>query len=1301
MDSCWFGEGLFSAHYLQERLPQSEIWPGEADWEPVYTHLRAVFTRNLSVVKKGNEEDVEDRLVEPALKALGFGIQKRRMMPGTTNKLFPDFLLYSSAEKAESAFQATEFYSGCLGILEAKRWGVALQQAATKKERSPHLQLLDYLGERPELNWGIATNGSEWRLYCRAAAASHFFAVNLAHVLETENTEAFRLFYALFCRASFDNGAKGLQSALDGAIRFREEIEAQLRRQVFDAMELLGQGFLANPENALTAADLPEVFENALILLYRILFVLNAESRGLLPDDPASQYFASCGLEAVRRKLSDPASAPEYADNGSFSLWGRLDGLFKLINGDDGDRNEKLGVPRYNGGLFHPVRYPFLKKYSVADSFLAQAIQTLTFRKEPDGRVVAFDYASLGERHLGSIYEGLLEHTLRLDLATGAPTLQNDKGERKAQGAYYTPQDWVSYLVRAALTPLLEPLGDESDDSFATAVLNLNVCDPAMGSGHFLVEATSFLAEAIVAHPSTVTGDLAYWKRRVVEACIYGVDRNPLAVELAKLSLWLKTVDRVPLNFLDHHLRCGNSLIGTTLAALPRIPKPKQKVTALKKNDVVQLSLTFTGDLQAAVSDAIGKILVIEGQATDTHAVAKEKEVLWKELAETVMPRFTAIADIWTAPYFGGEVGMIAFLNLLDNPEATKAEREKLAPVLDSVAPFHWELEFPDVFFTETGTPKADPGFDAIVGNPPWERLKLAESEFFSSRSEAIAKATRASDRKRLIAQLPTADPDLWAAFQSAKTDAEQALLFLHNSGFYPLMGRGDTNLYAVFVEKATQLVSKTGRVALLVPSGIATDSTTSAFFRKIVEQKRLSELLDFENKQAVFPDVHRSFKFSIIVLSGENAPQSVARCGFFLHSIEDTADPERLFTLTTEDFATFNPNTLTCPIFRRKRDVELTRKLYNAAPILLRHGVPPSPAVSLVPRGGGDFPPSPVPHGGESAVSLRTERFGGRASGDFGGQNNPWHLRFMTMFHMTNDSNKFRTLTELDADGYFLTAGNVFVRKKEERYLPLYEGKMVQMYDHRAAGVKINPENLHRAAQEDPATLAQHADPDFSPMPQYWVNEDDVELSVDEETISFQIAYKSVTAPSNSRSLILSAIPVSGVGNSMAVIQSSPKLPSYCLLANLSSFALDFAARQKIGGQNLNFFIVEQFPVLPPQKYDEDFHGVKLAEFVKERVLKLCYTAHDMTPFARALGYEGEPFPWNEDERLHLKCQLDALYFILYGLDRAEAAEILETFPIVKKQDEAKFGGRYKTRELIDAYMKAYSVGNLDVTPK
>ena len=528
-------ETLFSTHYLTDRLPLSDFWGDETEAANALTRLRKLYANVKNALPNGNEEDVEDRLVAPILAELGFGTEKRRMLTaGTGAKGFPDFLLYATPEIAHHAFQTSDYWTQCLGLLEAKRWGITLQTPATRKERSPHLQLRDYLNERTDIAYGIVTNGGEWRLYAQNAPASAFLSVELAQILEAQEGDAtadfaFRLFYTLFHRRAFADNARLLHEARTGAERFREEIEAQLRLQVFDAMETLAGGFLAHADNNLTPADLPELFDNCLILLYRILFVLNAEARNLLSNDPTHAYYKAHGLEFVRRRLADGNTAAEYEDDGTFALWGRLEGLFTLINGDRGDRNERYDVPRYNGGLFDPTRYPFLKRCRVGDRALSLALQTLTFRKEANGNVTAFDYAGLGERHLGSIYEGLLEHILKIEKVSLPPppdplsvtlitlpapasafplpnegrgatwarggvragevsrvVLRNDRGERKAQGAYYTPQDWVAYLTSAAITPLLQRIetGEnvlrEEPDSFAEAVLSLNVCDPAI-----------------------------------------------------------------------------------------------------------------------------------------------------------------------------------------------------------------------------------------------------------------------------------------------------------------------------------------------------------------------------------------------------------------------------------------------------------------------------------------------------------------------------------------------------------------------------------------------------------------------------------------------------------------------------------------------------------------------------------------------------------------------------------------------------------------------------------------------------
>ena len=1409
-ESPWRTAGLFSPHYLTHRLPNpnSPDWPVEADADAVFNWVQAQFDALETALKTASEEEVENKWILPLLDKLGFGWNPRKAIPGIAAKMLPDFLLYGSSALANTAFQNKEFYPSCLALLEAKKWSVQLsREGSHSKERSPQMQLRDYLGETPSITWGILTNGGRWRLTCKADRASSFFEFDLARVLvmaRTADTEAearrdFRLFYALFRRAAFERGPDGacpLDGVREEAQRFKAEVERRLRVQVFDCVEILGRGFLQNPANALTADDLPLIYQNCLILLYRILFVLNAEARALLPtaphDTPSRKYYNSYGLERVRQLLAAPTGT-EYDDDQTLILDTRLRGLFTLINGKPGppgkpDKNMELNVPRYNGGLFDPDGHPFLERMHVVDSFLADALRRLAYRTD-GAEQVAFDYANLGERHLGSIYEGLLEHRLAVS-PNGDLRLTNDKGERKTSGAYYTPEDWVAYIVGHTLQPLLDALPAEADasDSFAEAVLRLNVCDPAMGSGHFLVEAVAYLAEAVAAHSTTAprpllnaegkavtdaqgepvcteAAKLAYWKRRLVEACIYGVDLNPLAVELAKLSLWLETVDRVPLNFLDHHLRCGNSLLGTTLSALPVFPELKP---GKKKKTAGQLSLGFSVDLAEAVQKAIAEFAAIEGVSTDTHAAAKEKEKLWRNISETLMPRFRQAADLWLAPWFGADLGWLDFTTQFDSPDKTAALYAQYQSVVGPLRPFHWELEFPDIFLDAAGQRRPDAGFDAVVGNPPWERIKLQENEFFAGRSEAIAHAPKASSRKALIAALPQADPALWTAYEAARDRAEQTQGFVHRSGFFPLMGRGDTNLYAVFAERALQIVCPTGRAGLLVPSGVATDDTTKAYFQELVRDKRLAALLDFENKDKVFEDVHAEFKFSIVLVTGQSVPQETVQCGFFLHSMEDMQDPQRVFTLSPDDFKLFNPNTLTCPIFRRRRDAELTRKIYENVPILIKDAE----------KIGTQFVP-PV---------------------------NPWGISFLRMLDMTNDSRLFRTATNLNAEGFWLGENNVYT-KGTEKYLPLYEGKMIHQYDHRYANAVETETQTKSAQASELIEDKEKADPNTEAEPRYWVprdsvvplvaqvpkalleahstankkammqavmywlagywynrgNEDLGGFSLDQVFPDYQfssgwadafqkglgaiasqedekkyplteadrqtimdyagrddikgmvwalmlahlpkwlLGFRDIANPNNSRTLISSVIPMSGVGNTLPLLVVPAKNQNLLglLLANLSSFVLDYVVRQKVGSRHVNFFVVEQLPIIPPKRYADDWHGVKLADFITARVLELCYTAHDLKGFAADLGYDGPPFPWDDERRLHLKCQLDALYFHLYGLSAGEAGEILDTFPIVKRQDEAKYEGKFRTRALILAYYNAYAAGNMDAAVK
>lgn len=1283
-----YNQHLFSDHYLDEVLPRNSHWRTlEEKARSVMKEVAGIFQE---FIPSDNERQTEDGLVLPILELLGHTFELQPSLKTSEGANKPDYVFYQDEQGVKSHKKKTLTDNlpneGGIAIGDAKYWNRPLDIAIKQKSadslsnKNPSYQISFYM-RNSGVTWGILTNGKRWRLYHRDTShkLDHFYEVDIEELVLSGKPEHFLYFYAFFRREAFDEGPLSIAEILKESIDYASSIGNSLKDQVYDALRHIAQGFLEYPANGLhpDPDTLKAVHDNSLILLYRLIFLLYAEARGLLPIRENPQYREIYSLDALKKFIAREADyGRRYLPN-SEKFWVHLKGLFEYIN----EGSSPLEIATYNGGLFDPEKHEFLTRYTVGDRHLLQAIDKLS---RVNRKFV--DYRDLAIQHMGTIYEGLLEYRLQ---ALEKPEdgwdieLVNDKGERKVTGSYFTPDPIVKYIVEHSLGPVLKRAvkGKEDDAGKLQAVLQTNVLDPAMGSGHFLVEATEYVARFLVDLALTPDqrnreeADLAFWKRRVAQSCIYGVDLNPLAVELAKLSLWLTTVakDR-PLSFLDHHLRPGNSLVGARLQHLNLVDASKRNRRSKDKREFDsaqangQGALLTDSDFTQRVSKAVGFMNFIEDSDAIDVVQVKAQGQAYLELRKQLGDEYGKRLNLVTADQVGMEIepkhrellpGYLAIrsgypvqeLESIMDQANEMAEREHF---------FHWELEFPEIYFDQFGRPLGENGgFDAVIGNPPWERIKLQENEFFAGRDKTIALAPKASDRKRLIEQLSGEKPELWQEYEAARKRAESFLSYAHNSGFYPLMGKGDTNYYALFAERALQLVTSAGQVGLLVPSGIATDDTTKGYFQHLVNRRMLAELLDFENREKMFPDVDSRFKFSVFLVSGEGSPQDSIRCGFFLHNMRQAYDEDRISLLRPEDFRLFNPNTLTCPIFRRRRDAELTRKIYEHAPVL-------------------------IDKSGKETV-------------------NPWGISFLRMFDMTNDSGLFRTAAQLEGEGYWLGEGNVYT-KGEEKYLPLYEGKMVQMYDHRAATIVVNAENVHRPAQEQPTSEDQHKDPAYSPSPQFWVPGQQVTASLGDNTPQWLLGFKSITAPTNVRSFICAPIPICGVGNSMPILKLAdtgiPHPLTSCLVANLSAFVLDFAARQKIGGQNLNFFIVEQFPVLPPETYKKEWQGILLGDFIKERVLELCYTANDLKGFADDMGYDGPPFKWDEERRLHLRCQLDALYFHLYGLTRDEAGEILDTFPIVKRQDEAKFGA-YRTKDLILTYYNAYEAGNMDAWVK
>ena len=543
-------------------------------------------------------------------------------------------------------------------------------------------------------------------------------------------------------------------------------------------------------------------------------------------------------------------------------------------------------------------------------------------------------------------------------------------------------------------------------------------------------------------------------------------------------------------------------------------------------------------------------------------------------------------------------------------------------------------------------------GFDCVIGNPPWERIKLQEREFFSLPAPEIATATNAAKRRKLVAKLESDDPALHERYTQAKAAAQSLLDHCRKSGDYPLCGRGDINTYAVFAELASRLVAPHGRVGLLVPSGIASDHTTRDFFASVAETNRLIRLYDFENKKTFFPDVHASFKFCILNFGGEANTCDAADFVFFAHTVEDLENPRRHVALSGADIKLLNPNTRTCPIFRTRRDAAITKSIYRRVPVL---------------------------------IDKNRKKTG-----------NAWGAKFGILFHQSKDARHFRTAEELHGEGFKLD-GNIW-RRDNATMLPCYEAKMSQPYDHRAANVRFE-ENWARQGQPTATSLVDHQNPEFLALPRWWASEASIANSINDRENIALFSFRKVTSPTNSRTLLVNFMPLYGAIDSLQFIffrdQSVKKRT--CLMANANSFVLDYSLRQKIGNVNVNFFLVEQLPFFPPDRYDEPCPWDRrstLEQWISERVLKLTCTAEDMLPLAEATGFTGGSFreydgrlhKWNDRDRAQLMAELDAAYFHLYGLDRDDAAYVLSTFKGIDTPDPL-LSGNTTAQHILDTF--------------
>ena len=1335
---------IWSDAFLDDEIRELDAYK-ELDDEAVETF--AATARELLAGLQGVRADEQltiERVITPLLEALGWPtpLPKRQL----TARDEIDLVLYPDVGQRELSLGIPESDQvlRSAGIVECKAWANPFDTSGSgsRPGESAAQQLQRYLllagadsGE--SVRWGILTNGAQWRIYSyRARPRDRTWEIDLADLLVSqdlfnqaltdETRHKLRIAWLLFRRDSWIAAPGERESLLDRLLaqgrHADEQIAADLSNAIFqNVYPDLVSALWSQQEDA--AAE--DVAYAALTFLYRLLFIFYAEDRGMLDTEDA-RYHAYSLRHGVR--LPAVAQLAEGNPSTSFSrFWDHIADLTQVF--DRG--NPEMGLPPYDGGLFSTEPGTLLAQARLTDAQLAPIIAALSHTES--GHYIS--YRNLEIQQLGSIYERLLERVPQRD-DIGQVEVVVSPYARKDSGSYYTPQELVDLIVEQTLRPLLderraafEAEPTEANDP-AAALLRLKILDPAMGSGHFLITVINWLTTEIEklldggddsggepSYVSPVQAELdqiealrsqpppagtqtpardeleqrraveqqfpapdrqALIRRMVLKRCIYGVDKNPLAVELAKVALWLHSfAPPFPLPYLNHRIRAGDSLLGIPIpAAADYLAQwSPEGVGSGLFTDLKQLVRStetpeeqLTADLNFTI-DSVRESARWDGLQIQNRARLRKVLNLTAGLRWLSVGMKKAEREEFHEPLTEATTGHPARADAIlhngeNDPGLTPATpefhqiRDQAYEIASREHIFHWEIEFPHVM--DAG------GFDAIVTNPPWERIKLQEVEWWATRREEISNAPTAATRKRMIAALRSAGSDpLGPEYDAAAERATQLSAVFRKSGDYPLLGKGDINVYSLFVERALALLNPTGVAGILTPPGIFADETASEFFHGISTKGRLRGLFHFMNTRERtgessssdtarlwFPSIGSNLTFCAFIAGARDRTFPTTTCGFFLNAKTDVDDPDRVFSLGPDDFKRINPNTATAPMFRTVRDAELVRHIYREHPVLVD-----------------------------------------RSSGE---PRRSYDVRQLRMFDMTNDSHHFRTAEQLEAEGCYRVAGHRY-RRGDAEWAPLYQGRMIQAYDHRAASYVETSRDGRATMKPTAVSLTEHADPKFAPTPQFWVPLSDVAARFP-SSAQWVIGFRNVGRATDGQTVIATVVPRTAFGNSIPLLladSSFTAMDACCLAANLSVAPLQYVSQTKVHGPNINWYILEQLPVIALADYDRKFGETTARELVCDHVLRLTYTAHDLAPFARDLGYEGEPYTWDPAERRQLRARLDALYFHLYGLDEDDTAYILDQFPVLEKNERKAHDDRYLTKELVLGHYAALATGD------
>ncbi|WP_328505651.1 Eco57I restriction-modification methylase domain-containing protein [Streptomyces sp. NBC_00391] len=1201
-------------------------------------------------------------------------------------------------------------------LVHVTAWNAMLDKRQGVGSPAPQSVLQEALNRTDAHLWALLTNGRQLRLLrdSNALATTSYVEFDLESMFDGELFSEFVLLYRILHVSRFESPEGGTQRTCwlevwrDAAIRFGARFLDDISEGVRLAIRELGTGFLKHPDNGALRENFDRhAYHVALLrLVYRLLFVFVAEDRGALHVPTASPQardrYASYFSTARLREHSRRRQGTSHADR-----WQALRLVLDAL-GDEAGRPE-LGLPGL-GGLFDPTLADLpLKDLSLTNEHLLAAVRHLSVVRDTEAaRWRTVDYRTLDAEELGAIYESLLalvpeysatERSFKLVVRAG--------NERKKTGSYYTPSSLVDVLLDSTLDPLIDEAQQRGELKAAAAkqpdatelvvseLLSLTVCDPACGSGHFLVAAARRIAKRVAAvrerTPEPTAESVRHALHEVIARCVYGVDLNPMAVELAKVSLWMEALEPgKALGFLDAHIKLGNGLIGATPTLL-RGGIPEQAFKVVEGDDKSVASewlshnkdehkgiVTLDAEMEESVSVTNSAFAAELRELVDKSPTDKLGEV--RKLAK----RYRAweqssgyrdalkIADAWCAAFMWEKTGSApapvtqrVFLSLqsAEGKGALKETHHEIDRLSEEYRFFHWHLEFPEVFSVpdEPSAPEVDPvtgwagGFDCVLGNPPWDRLEFEDKKYFSAIEPSIAEISGATARERRIAAWMEENPEAGHRYLAARRKLKSTFMFTGGSNAFPLCAKGlalggvtKLQVDQLFTERFVSITAPRGRCGTIVPTQIATGAGAQFFFQDLTRRGAVKHLYDFENgkRERLFPAVHSSYQFALLSLTGRALGEPAAEFAFFLGHPDELADAKARFALSPEEIALINPNTGTLPVFRTRRDADLTATIQRRVPVL---------------------------------VSEQHD------------DGNPWRINFKYLFRSANDGDLLRDRATLEAEGWDLE-GNIFVRGAEQM-LPLYEGKMTHHFDHRWNYYYGPGDNDY-----DLVPLPEKKDAHGVALPRYWVQKGGdikttrkgkeitvpgVERRLEAWPRDWLLGWRDVARTTDERTAIPAFLPKAAVLHTFPLMFSNASAElTAAMVAAQSSLVFDFVARQKVGGIHMALMTWKQLPVPHPDDL------VPHTTFLTPRTLELVYTSWDMEPLAEDLGDTDAPFTWNEDRRTQLRAELDAYFLHLYGVSRDDADYILESFQTDKKgglkhNEIAKYG-EYRTKRLV-----------------